>query len=66
MGPDYDRNAVVNPQLMVYGVSKLRVIDCSIMPTITGGHTVAPAYMIGEKGADLVKSSWINTFNKDV
>lgn len=58
MGPDWDRNAVVDPQLKVYGVNGLRVIDCSVMPTITGGHTVAPAYMIGEKGADLVKSSW--------
>lgn len=58
MGPKWDRNAVVDHQLMVYGVKNLRVIDCSIMPTITGGHTVAPAYMIGEKGADLVKSSW--------
>lgn len=61
MGPEWDRNAVVNPQLMVYGVNRLRVIDCSIMPTITGGHTVAPAYMIGEKGADLIKSTWLNT-----
>ncbi|XP_015370218.1 PREDICTED: glucose dehydrogenase [FAD, quinone]-like [Diuraphis noxia] len=59
MGPSFDRNAVVNSQLMVYGVSKLRVIDCSIMPSITGAHTVAPAYMIGEKGADLVKSTWL-------
>uniref|UniRef100_A0A2S2Q5M4 Glucose dehydrogenase n=1 Tax=Sipha flava TaxID=143950 RepID=A0A2S2Q5M4_9HEMI len=58
MGPAWDRNAVVDPQLKVYGVNGLRVIDCSIMPTITGGHTVAPAYMIGEKGADLVKLSW--------
>lgn len=63
MGPESDRNAVVNPSLMVYGVSKLRVIDCSIMPTITGAHTVAPAYMIGEKGADLVKSTWLNSLN---
>lgn len=63
MGPAYDRNAVVNSNLMVYGISKLRVIDCSIMPTITGGHTVAPAYMIGEKGADLVKSTWLKPSN---
>ncbi|XP_050435844.1 glucose dehydrogenase [FAD, quinone]-like [Adelges cooleyi] len=63
MGPDYDKNAVVNSQLLVYGISKLRVIDCSIMPTITGGHTVAPAYMIGEKGADLVKSTWLDPVN---
>ncbi|XP_050436286.1 glucose dehydrogenase [FAD, quinone]-like [Adelges cooleyi] len=60
MGPEWDRNAVVNAQLKVYGISNLRVIDCSIMPTITGGHTMAPAYMIGEKGADLVKNSWLN------
>lgn len=60
MGPEWDRNAVVNYQLKVYGVNRLRVIDCSIMPTITGAHTVAPAYMIGEKGADLVKSFWLN------
>lgn len=59
MGPESDRNAVVDSQLRVYGVNKLRVIDCSIMPTITGAHTVAPAYMIGEKGADLVKSTWL-------
>lgn len=60
MGPTWDRNAVVDAQLKVYGVNRLRVIDCSIMPTITGGHTVAPAYMIGEKGADLVKHTWLN------
>jgi len=59
MGPPSDRNAVVNSQLMVNGVSRLRVIDCSVMPSITGAHTVAPAYMIGEKGADLVKSTWL-------
>jgi len=60
MGPEWDRNAVVSPQLKVYGVKQLRVIDCSIMPTITGAHTMAPAYMIGEKGADLVKASWLH------
>lgn len=60
MGPAHDRNAVVSPELRVYGVSRLRVIDCSVMPTITGAHTMAPTYMIGEKGADLVKSAWAN------
>jgi choline dehydrogenase-like flavoprotein len=34
------------------------VADTSIMPTITGGHTMAPAYMIGEKAADMVKAAW--------
>ncbi|CAH0772698.1 unnamed protein product [Bemisia tabaci] len=59
MGPPWDRSSVVNPRLQVYGVSRLRVVDCSIMPTITGGHTVAPAYMIGEKGADIIKQDWL-------
>ncbi|XP_025203062.1 glucose dehydrogenase [FAD, quinone]-like [Melanaphis sacchari] len=66
MGPEWDRNAVVNSQLKVYGVNRLRVIDASIMPTITGAHTVAPTYMIGEKGADLVKSTWLNKIQTDL
>ena len=46
--------AVVDPQLRVYGVTGLRVVDVSIMPRITAGHTQAPAFMIGDKGADLI------------
>ena len=49
-----DELAVVDPQLRVRGVEGLRVCDASIMPSITGGNTNAPAYMIGERGADLV------------
>ncbi|WP_028650358.1 GMC family oxidoreductase [Nocardioides halotolerans] len=49
-----DELAVVGPDLRVRGVEGLRVCDASIMPSITGGNTNAPAIMIGERGADLV------------
>jgi choline dehydrogenase len=47
MGTPDDPFAVVDPQLRVYGVQGLRVIDASIMPTITNGNIVAPVFMIG-------------------
>jgi choline dehydrogenase len=50
-----DALAVVDPALRVHGVEGLRVIDASVMPTVTSGNTNAAAIMIGEKGADLVK-----------
>lgn len=59
MGPANDPLAVVDPQLRVYGIQGLRVIDASIMPTITSGNIHAPVIMIGEKGADLIKSLWL-------
>ncbi len=49
-----DPMAVVNDQLRVRGIAGLRVIDASVMPTITSGNTNAPSIMIGEKGADLI------------
>ena len=53
----HDDLAVVDPQLRVRGIEKLRIIDASIMPVLTSGNTNAPAIMIGEKGADLVRGS---------
>ena len=45
---------VVDPQLRVLGTQGLRVIDASVMPTITSGNTNAPVMMIAEKGAEMV------------
>jgi choline dehydrogenase len=46
--------AVVDPQLRVRGVERLRVADASVMPAVTAGNTHAPTTMIGERAADLV------------
>jgi choline dehydrogenase len=51
-----DHLAVVDPALCVRGVEGLRVIDASVMPTVTSANTNAASLMIGEKGASLVMS----------
>ena len=52
-----DARAVVDPQLRVRGVERLRVIDASIMPSVTSANTNAASLMIGEKGAALVRGA---------
>ncbi|MBU3060446.1 FAD-dependent oxidoreductase [Nocardia sp. NEAU-G5] len=49
-----DERAVVDPTLKVNGIEGLRVADASIMPSITGGNTNAPCYMIGEMAAEFI------------
>lgn len=63
MGSPEDPYAVVDSKLRVYGVAGLRVVDASIMPTITNGNINAPVIMIGERGADFVKEDWIELNN---
>jgi choline dehydrogenase-like flavoprotein len=54
MGLTSDPNAVVDARLRVLGIEGLRVIDASVMPTITSGNTNSPTMMIAEKGAAMV------------
>jgi choline dehydrogenase len=52
MGAADDRSAVVDPQARVYGLEALRIVDSSIMPSITNGNLNAPTIMLAEKASD--------------
>ncbi|AUT69855.1 MULTISPECIES: GMC family oxidoreductase [Paraburkholderia] len=52
-----DERAVVDTQLRVRGVTGLRVVDASVMPTLIGGNTNAPTVMIGERAADFIAAT---------
>jgi choline dehydrogenase len=55
MGPADDRGAVVDAQMRVRGLQGLRVVDASVMPTITSSNTCAATMMIAEKAADMIR-----------
>jgi 4-pyridoxate dehydrogenase len=55
MGRDPEEGAVVDGELRVHGVERLRVVDASVMPDLVGGNINAPVIMIAEKAADLIR-----------
>lgn len=58
MGAIGDKTSVVDPSLKVIGVDRIRVIDCSAMPLLVTCNTNAATMMIGEKGADIIKTHY--------
>ena len=58
----FDAMAVVEPRsLKIHGISNLRVVDASILPTMPSGNINIPIVMIAEKAADLIKSELLNS-----
>jgi choline dehydrogenase len=56
MGVASDPDAVVDSRLRVLGLERLRVVDASMMPTITSGNTNSPTVMIAERGAEMIRA----------
>jgi choline dehydrogenase len=48
--------SVVDGELKVYGIERLRIADGSIMPRVTTGNTMAPCVIIGERAAEIIKA----------
>ena len=55
MGTDNDPGAVVDSRLRVIGVRGLRVVDASVMPTITSGNTNSPTLMIAKHASEMIR-----------
>jgi choline dehydrogenase len=52
-----DAMSVVNGNLQVYGIDRLRLADASIMPNVPSGNTMAPCVVIGERAAEIIKKA---------
>lgn len=59
MGPRNDPDSVVDYQMKVHGIRDLRVVDASVIPITLTAHTNVPAFMIGEKAADMIKEDYL-------